>query len=114
MSQHRRRARKKAVVATFTRQNWEHCLGYWGNCCAYCGRPAGLWHFIAQDHFIALAKGGNYTPDNILPACHGIDGCNNAKRDHDPREWLEQRFGKLKAERIFTRIMNYFAGIGQN
>lgn len=108
---HRYRARKRNLPHTFTRKDWVYCLEFWGNCCAYCGRPAGLWHTLAQDHFIPLSKGGAYTPDNIIPACHGIDGCNNSKSDNDPKEWLENRFGKRKAKAILFRIANYFETI---
>lgn len=105
---HRRRARKRDLFATFTVTDWQKALAYFNGGCAYCGRPVGLWHKLAQDHFIALVNGGSYTPDNIVPACHGDGGCNNSKHDRDPQEWLVDRFGKRRAKAILQRIETYF------
>ena len=104
----RRRAHKRNLLATFTASDWTRCLEYWRHSCAYCGRPKGLWHTLAQDHWIPLAKGGTYTPDNILPACHGVDGCNNSKIDKNGEAWLIERFGERKAKQILRRIKAYF------
>jgi len=108
---HRRRARRKQVAATFTPQNWRDCLAYWDHKCAYCGRPRGLWHSMAEEHFVPLAKGGSYTADNIVPACHGIDGCNNSKHIRDVKAWLIEKFGKRKANAILRDIEAYFVWV---
>lgn len=105
---HRRRAFKRNLLATFTKHDWDVCLSFFDSRCAYCGRPAGLWHTLAQDHFVALINGGTYTPDNIVPACHGDGGCNNSKCARDPQEWLIDKFGKRKAAKILARIKAYF------
>lgn len=114
----RRRARKQGLPDVFTSEEWKRCLDYFGGCCAYCGRPAGLWHVIAADHFIPLAS-----PDcpgtistNIVPACHaikdGTNGCNNIKQSKPPEEWLIQKFGERKAKKILKRIRDYFDSLG--
>lgn len=110
---HRRKARLRELDATFTRFDWAFCLKYWNYRCAYCGRPVGLWHTLSQDHFIPLTKGGGYTPENIVPACHGADGCNNSKHDANAEEWLSERFGKHKANAILKGIQAYFDYIAE-
>lgn len=111
-SEQRRKARKKNLDATFTDAGWLHALEYWGYRCAYCGKPAGLWHILAQDHFVPVSKGGAYTSDNILPACHaakdGEDCCNNLKCSRDPNEWLTSRFGPKRAKTKIAEITAYF------
>jgi hypothetical protein len=101
---------KLALPATFTEDDWARSLEYWGHRCAYCGRPIGFWHTLAQDHFIPLSKGGGYTVDNIVPACHGVDGCNNSKHNKNPLEFMTKKFkSKRKAQKKFEEIQAYFA-----
>jgi hypothetical protein len=107
----RRRAKEKGLPSTLTNDDWNRALSYFGGFCAYCGRPAGFWHTLAQDHFVPVNKGGGYTPDNIVPACHGVDGCNNSKNNNDPADWLTRKFGKRKANAILKRIREYFEWI---
>lgn len=106
----RRRARKHSLPDTFTSDDWQRALDYFGGCCAICGRPPGLWHALSADHWIPLAS-----PDcpgtiatNIIPLCCRQDGCNNSKRHKDPEQWLIERFGKRKAKVILKRIHAYF------
>lgn len=112
---HRRRAREIGLPATLTSKQWLDCLEYFNGCCAACGRPAGLWHVLAQDHWIPINAEGNNpgtVARNIIPLCHarhdGWGGCNNSKSDRDPVEWLEWKFGKRKAKSILKRIQSYF------
>lgn len=105
----RRRAVERALPSAFTQADWQHVLDYFGNCCAVCGRPRGLWHTLAADHWIPLNKGGPTVPTNIVPLCHGADGCNNTKAGSDPIEWLISKFGKRRAKQIAKRIEEYFA-----
>lgn len=110
----RRKALKQGLLATFTQEDWSRCLEYWHGCCAYCGHQRGLWQTeLAQDHFIPQSKGGAYTPDNILPACNGTDGCNTKKGNRDAREWLEREYGTRKTKQVLTRIQAYFDGLTQ-
>jgi len=107
-----RRARKLASSGKITPQQLKASLAYFNHRCAACGRPAGLWHTLAGDHWIALVNGGLNTANNIVPLCHslkdGTDGCNNTKRSRDPLEWLHTRFGPKKATAILARIQDYF------
>lgn len=115
MRDHARIARKHAIPDGMTTKNWQHALNYFNGCCAVCGKPAGLFHTIAADHWIPLSKGGYHTPDNIIPLCHdkkdGQGSCNNSKSNRDPIEWLTQKFGPRKAKQILERIEAYFAWV---
>ncbi len=104
---HRRLARKRGLANTFTSADWQIALDYFGGCCAACGRPRGLWHTLAADHFVPLSNGGPTTPDNIIPLCHGVNGCNNSKGNRDAAEWLTDTFGKRKGRAIQKRIEAY-------
>lgn len=115
-----RYARKHSLPVAFRVSDWRFALEYFGNCCAVCGRPAGLWHTLAQDHWIPLTpnynlKGDNpgSVPTNIVPLCHGLDGCNNRKHNNDPVVWLIDTFGPRKAKTINRRISRYFAAVSQ-
>lgn len=106
-----RRSRSLGLPDNFSHNDWEYALKYFNGCCAVCGRPQGLWHTLAQDHWIPLSS-----PDcpgtvatNIVPLCHGVDGCNNSKGNKSPEQWLVEKFGKRKAARILKRIQIYFA-----
>lgn len=105
-----RRARILNLPNEFTTEDWQRALDYFGGCCAVCGRPPGLWHRLAMDHWIPITS-----PDcpgtiasNIIPLCHGDNGCNNSKNNHDPSKWLVKKVGKQKANQILKRIQDYF------
>jgi len=109
----KRMARKRSLPDTFTVEQANQCLTYWHDSCAVCGRKRGLWNTIAYDHWIPLASSicPGTIATNIIPLCHGLDGCNNSKGDRDPGEWLTDRFGLRKAKSIIKRIETYFAQI---
>lgn len=106
----RRKARQLGLPDTLTIQQWNHALVYFNHSCAVCGRFIGLWHTIAMDHWMPLSD--NNCPGtiakNIVPLCHGLDGCNNKKRNRNPVEWLTDTYGKRKANKILRRIEQYF------
>jgi hypothetical protein len=108
-AKHRRKARKRALLSSFTGKDWQSSLNFFGGCCAVCGRQPGLWHTIAADHWIPLASSDcpGTVPWNIVPLCHGNGGCNNSKQDKSPRDWLIDRFGKRKGRAILQRIEVY-------
>lgn len=76
-----RRSRELEVISEFTTEDWRICMKHFGYKCAYCGDKKPL----SQDHFVALSKGGNYTVDNIIPACKS---CNSSKHDKDFARWF--------------------------
>lgn len=112
----RRRARLLNLDDTFTLQDWHAALDYFDDCCAACGRPIGFWHTLAKDHWIPLTSPDcpGTIPTNIIPLCHGIDGCNNSKGNKAPKQWLIERFGKRKAAKILARVRAYFEWVEGN
>lgn len=108
----KRRSRKSGLTDEFTTKDWEFCLSYWNFRCAICGRPQGLWHCLAQEHWIPIIDSRPDNPGtvlwNIIPMCHGIDGCNNSKSTKDPIEWLIYRLGKRAAKKKLKEIEAYF------
>jgi len=109
----KRRARKKNLPINFDdKVDWLRCLEYFDYRCAYCGRMQGLWHILSKEHFIAENNGGGYTIDNIIPACHDLEGgsggCNNTKSDTPAEQWLVSKFGATKATEILESIRIYF------
>lgn len=113
ISSQRRRARIHTLDAHFTEVDWLACLDYFDHKCAVCGRPQGLWHKLAADHWIPLncSTCPGTVPTNIIPLCHGVGGCNNSKGDRLPKEWLLWKFGQFKADEILKRIDDYFQWI---
>lgn len=104
-------ARKRSLADDFSEDDWQFALNYFNGCCAVCGRSAGFWHTLAMDHWVPLNNPDcpGTIPRNIIPLCHGVDGCNNSKHDKSPHEWLTQKYGKKKAGAILNRIHGYFS-----
>jgi 5-methylcytosine-specific restriction endonuclease McrA len=96
----RKSAFKKLQVA-YTLEEWEDCLKYFKHSCCYCGNPGPM----EQDHFIALSKGGEYTRNNIVPACKS---CNSSKNNKDFFEWYpKQSFYNRKRESKILKFLHY-------
>ncbi len=111
----RRRSRERAVFVNYSQNDWQRALDYFGGCCAVCGRPPGLWHKMAMDHWIPISSLDcpGTIPLNIVPLCHGAGGCNNSKSNKDALSWLVDQFGEHKAKKILTRIEAYFERVRQ-
>jgi len=75
-----RRARKRELDSTLTFEQWENIKQDFNHKCAYCGKEDKL----AQEHFLPLSKGGEYTHNNIVPACKS---CNSSKGNKFFHEW---------------------------
>jgi len=103
-------ARKRSLPDTFSERDWLRALEYWGYKCAVCGRPRGLWHTLAADHWIPLTAPDcpGTVPTNIIPLCHGEGGCNNSKRSKVPDEWLVSKLGTKDAFQKQLEIDAYF------
>lgn len=103
--------RKRNLPTAFTARDWENALEYWEHRCAICERPRGLWHTLAQDHWVPLTSPDcpGTVPTNILPLCHGTDGCNNSKGKKLPGPWLREKLGARRAGRKLREIQDYFA-----
>lgn len=103
MDRHKRRAQKRQLktVFLFTEETWVNCKAYFANKCAYCGLEKPL----TQEHFIPLSKNGEFTVNNIIPACRS---CNPSKGDKDFFEWYpNQFFYSKKREKKILEYLNY-------
>lgn len=112
----RYRANKRGMPQCFTSVDWQFALDHFNGCCAVCGKPTGLWHTIAADHWIPLTASNcpGTVPWNIVPLCHdkkgGMGGCNNSKSNKPPADWLITRFGKKKGMAILHKIESFLEG----
>ncbi len=97
----KRRAKIRKLPYTLTLIQWEETKLHFDNKCAYCGKEVPL----VQEHFIALSKGGEYTHNNILPACKN---CNSSKNNKDFFQWyLKYKYFSKKRERYILEFLNY-------
>ena len=96
-----RRARKKQLPATLTFEQWQKIKNIFNNKCAYCGKESKL----EQEHFIPLSKGGEYTHNNIIPACRS---CNSSKHNNFFSDWYHtyKHYNK-KREKFILDFLGY-------
>lgn len=97
----KRRMLKLSLPYNFSVEDWNSCLEYFGNECAYCGELGKL----TQDHFIPLSKGGEYTKNNIIPVCLS---CNSSKQDRHFFSWYPSKpFYSKQREQKILKYLNY-------
>jgi 5-methylcytosine-specific restriction endonuclease McrA len=97
----RREAHKRKAPSDFTIEQWDECMKTFDDKCAYCGKSKVL----EQDHFVPLSKGGEYTKDNIVPACKS---CNVSKYNNDFFEWyLKKTYYSKQREVKILQYLNY-------
>ena len=98
---HKRRSLKKGLLALYTAEQWAACIKYFNYTCCYCGEKREL----QQDHFIPLSNNGEYTVNNVVPACWS---CNSSKRAIDFFKWYPaQRFYSVQREKRILKYLNY-------
>jgi len=68
---------------TLTGSEWEECLQYFNNRCAYCGEDTKL----AREHVIPISKNGGTIKNNIVCSCIR---CNSKKHNKDFKAWYEK------------------------
>lgn len=105
----RRRARKRNLPDTFTHQDYERMMTYWGDCCAITGAADNL----QLDHWIPLNSPDcpGTVPTNIIPLSASM---NASKQDKDPAQWLRKVFASDIADEILTKITSYFQYLREN
>jgi hypothetical protein len=110
------RAKRYSLEASlpwdFTEDDWKVALEYFNYRCAICGsEPEGQLK-LAMDHWIALADkrpdNPGTVPHNIIPLCHGIQGCNTSKGYRDAAKWLTEKLGAEIAAQKLQEIQAYF------
>lgn len=100
-------AKKAELPSTLTYDQWNIVKRYFGNKCAYCGKEVPL----QQDHFVPLSKGGEYTHNNIIPACRS---CNTSKHAQNFFDWYpRQKFYSKKREQRILKFLGYKGKIQQ-
>jgi len=103
----RRRAKKKELDSTLTFEQWEKIKKDFNNKCAYCGKEKKL----EQEHFLPISKGGEYTHNNIIPACRN---CNSGKGNKMFHEWYPKyKHYSKKREKQLLQYLGYNNNIQQ-
>jgi len=103
----KRKAKKRKLPRNLTVEQWEKIKSDFNNSCAYCGSKLPL----AQEHFIPLSKGGEYTVNNIIPSCQS---CNSSKRDKSFFEWYKNyEFYSKEREEFILKYLGYKEEIQQ-
>jgi len=101
ISNQKRRAGKKLLPNNLTSIQWYEIKTMFNNKCAYCGEDK----LLAQEHLIALSKGGEYTVNNIIPSCKS---CNSSKGDKDFFIWYkEYKYYDKKREFKILKHLHY-------
>ena len=103
----RYRTRKLKLPATLTIEQWDKAKQTFNNKCAYCNRELPL----AQEHFLALSSGGEYTYNNIIPSCKS---CNSSKGNRDFFAWYKgYKYYNKGRERKILKYLHYNNNIQQ-
>jgi hypothetical protein len=104
---HKRRSIARKLPSTLTTKEWREIKEYFNYRCAYCGKEKPL----QQEHFLALSKGGEYTHNNIVPACAL---CNLSKKDKNFFKWYPTcKIYSKKREKKILDYLNYKNGVQQ-
>lgn len=104
---HVHRAKEKQVEHSLTKQQWETIKEVFGNKCAYCGQEKKL----TQEHFVPLYNRGEYSVNNIVPACMS---CNCSKSTKSFFDWYPtfKHYDKEREQKILD-FLGYDNGTQQ-
>ena len=80
------RLRRKAAHRDLTTEEWLAICDRFGGLCAYCDAPLTSDN-MEIDHVVPIAKGGDHTGENVVPACKP---CNRSKAAKWLDEWLSE------------------------
>ena len=92
------RSKKKELDSKYNLKDWNKAKKFFNNRCAYCEKEEKL----TQEHFIPLSKGGEYTVNNIIPACQS---CNSSKGNKDFFKWYKNY--EFYSEERENKILKY-------
>lgn len=82
-----------------TEQQWREIVDCFDGRCAYCLCKASD---LQQEHVIAVALGGEHSPDNVVPACRV---CNASKRNRTLLACLNERLAiGARMGRMFAEV----------
>lgn len=96
-----RRQQKINGIVDFDESKWDECKNFFEHKCCYCGKETKL----TQDHFVPFGHNGEYSKNNIIPACFS---CNSSKNDSDFFEWYpRQLFYSKSREKKILKYLHY-------
>lgn len=87
MSCHKRKARLKQAVGTYTRQQFLAKIEYHGSRCYLCKTPLTIKE-LHMDHRVPLSRGGSNWPANLAPACGPCNLSKGRKTEREFRQFL--------------------------
>lgn len=97
----KRRTMKAKLEHSFTTNDWKTVMSEFNHECAYCGEEKKL----TQDHFIPLYSGGEFTINNVIPACIN---CNSSKSNKSFDVWYPTyKYYSKHRERKILEFLNY-------
>ena len=107
INDHNHRAKIMSLPHTLTIKQWRSIKKEFNDRCCYCGEELPL----EREHFVPLSKNGEFTINNIVPACKR---CNCSKRDKLFVDWYPtyKRYSK-KRESFLLKFLNYKNNIQQ-
>lgn len=96
---YRMRSLLNDIEISFSMEQWKTCKTHFDNRCAYCGHKKHL----EKEHFIPLSRGGEYTVNNIVPACRQ---CNGAKYNKLFFDWYSdyEKYSKSREMKILDYL----------
>jgi 5-methylcytosine-specific restriction endonuclease McrA len=94
--------RRKRGVDSVPPEGSEFLMTLFDGKCAYCGETANTF-----DHILAVTRGGQTTPGNILPAC---SSCNSSKGNKDVWDWIEEHGIQLH-DLLIDRLVFQYASL---
>jgi 5-methylcytosine-specific restriction endonuclease McrA len=93
--------RNPELESDFSYDDWVKCLEAFDYSCAYCGADTKK---LEREHVVPVVKAGNFTPDNVIPACRN---CNAHKYNSDFTEWYpKQIFYTPEREQKIISFLN--------
>lgn len=100
IKEQKRKALKKSLPHNLTAEQWKAIKKEFNNQCCYCGKKDKK---LTQEHFIPLTKGGEYTINNIIPACKS---CNSSKNNKDFFDWYPKQpfYSKEREQKILDYL----------
>jgi 5-methylcytosine-specific restriction endonuclease McrA len=97
----RYRANKRTLPNELTHEQWVGIKNHFSNKCAYCGKE----EMLEQEHFIPSSNGGEFTKNNIVPACRR---CNASKNSKSFFEWYPNtEYYSKQREKEILKYLNY-------
>jgi len=94
-----KRAFLKTIPNDLTKKDWQECVIYFNNKCAYCGSSENL----EREHVIPTSLKGTTTKANIVIACRC---CNGSKSNYNFIDWYRQQkfYSKHREDKIILYI----------